>query len=304
MADFKAYSEIYGDVCRAMGDLNQARVDGVKAVVNMVYLNEICVCDELYPLHWLMDLIDDIKTKDAATLTGITAASPGVITAAVHGFVNGDIVQQSSIVGMTELNNRTFVVVKLTDDTYSLTDLYGTAIDTTDYTAYTSGGTAYHRGVTLGKNFRNITSFNFHGYSIPLMPIRFQELEKNTSWYDTSSLSKPSRYLHKTYETTAGAENQRLMWFMFPDTNYYARIWGERIPARLSADTDVPVIPARFHDAIVSGAVARLVEYGAVQIENAVIWPGIYKGHLTAIKTENRKWWKENAEQRSSIYLI
>ena len=304
MADYKAYSDIYGDVCRAMGDLSQARLDEVKAVVNMVYLNEVCLCDELHPLYWLMDLIDDIKTKNEATITGIVAAT-GVLTAAAHGFVTGDITQIAGVVGMIELNDRHFVVVKVDAATFTLKDLSGTAVSTAAYTAYTSGGKAYHRGVTLSKNFRTIHSVNFLDFSIPLTPIGFQELEKNTGWYDTDSESQPTRYLHKPYADIAGTEYQRLLWFTLPDTVYYARIWGEKIPSRLSAAGDVPVLPARFHDAIVSGSVARLVQYGDVQIENAVVWPGLYKMHLEAIKNENREWWRKNTpDERSPMYLI
>ena len=305
MADYKTYADIYGDVCRAMGDLNQARLDEVKAVVNMVYLNEVCVCDELYPLHWLMDLIDDVKTKDEATITGLVVAT-GVITAAAgHGFATGDIIQISGIVGTVELNDRIFVVVRTAATTLTLKDLSGTAIDTTTYTAWTSGGKMYHRGATLAKNFRTIHSFNFKDYSIPLTPIGFLELEQNTGWYDTSTESKPSRYLHKAYADTTGTEYQRILWFTLPDTNYYARIWGEKIPSRLSAVGDVPVLPARFHDAIVSGSVARLVQYGQIQIENAVIWPGLYKMQIEAIKNENREWWRKNTpDERSAPYLL
>jgi hypothetical protein len=305
MADYKTYADIYGDVCRAMGDLNQARLDEVKAVVNMVYLNEVCVCDELNPLYWLMDLIDDVKTKDEATLTAISKASPASVTSAAHGFVTGDIVQFGTITGMPEMNNRHAVVVKTGADAYTLKDLSGTVIDSSGFTTAGTAGTAYHRGVTLSKNFRTVQSFNFKDFSIPLTPIGFEELEKNTSWYDISTESRPTRYLHKPYADTAGTEYQRLLWFTLPDTNYYARIWGEKIPSRLSAVGDVPVLPARFHDTIVSGSVARLVQYGQVQIENAVIWPGLYKMQLEAIKTENRKWWRaNNPDARSGLYLL
>jgi len=305
MADFKTYADIYGDVCRAMGDLNQARLEEVKAVVNMVYLNEVCVCDELYPLYWLMDLIDDVKTKNEATLTAITKASAAAVTSAAHGFVTGDIIQFGTITGMTELSNRIAVTVRTSADAYTLKDLSGAAVDSSAFVAAGTAGKAYHRGVTLSKNFRTIQSINFKDCSTPLSPIGFEELEKNTSWYDIGTVSQPTRHLHKPYADTAGAESQRLLWFTLPDTVYYARIWGEKVPSRLSAVGDVPVLPARFHDTIVSGSVARLVQYGAVQIENAVIWPGLYKMQLQAIKDENRAWWRKNMpDARSGLYLI
>ena len=76
------------------------------------------------------------------TITGATQASPGVITSASHGFSNGDEVYIDSVVGMTELNGRNYLIANATTNTFTLQDLFGNNIDTTGFTAYTSGGTA------------------------------------------------------------------------------------------------------------------------------------------------------------------
>jgi hypothetical protein len=76
------------------------------------------------------------------TITAITKASPGVITSSSHGYLTGDEIYISGIVGMTELNGKTFLVVKIDANTFSLTDKDGVAINTTNYTTYSSGGTA------------------------------------------------------------------------------------------------------------------------------------------------------------------
>jgi len=75
-------------------------------------------------------------------ITAITQADPGVLTSNAHGFSNGDEVFVDSIVGMTELNGRNYKVANVTTNTFSLQDLFGNDIDTTNFTAYTSGGTA------------------------------------------------------------------------------------------------------------------------------------------------------------------
>jgi hypothetical protein len=75
-------------------------------------------------------------------ITAITQADPGVITSTAHGFSNGDEVFVDAIVGMTELNGRNYRVANVTTDTFTLKDLFGNDIDTTGFTAYTSGGTA------------------------------------------------------------------------------------------------------------------------------------------------------------------
>jgi len=70
------------------------------------------------------------------TITGITAANPGVVTASSHGYSNGDHVWINSVVGMTEVNGRRFVVANKTTHTFDI------VIDTSGYTAYASAGVA------------------------------------------------------------------------------------------------------------------------------------------------------------------
>lgn len=82
-----------------------------------------------------------VVTESTKAITGITAANPGVITSVAHGYVTGDEIFITGIVGMTELNDQYFLVVKINNNTYSLTDQDGTAINTTAFTAYSSAGT-------------------------------------------------------------------------------------------------------------------------------------------------------------------
>lgn len=76
------------------------------------------------------------------TITGITAANPGVITATSHGLSDGDHVYVTGVVGMTEVNSSTvpYKVANKTANTFELNDVDDNAIDTTSYTAYSSGG--------------------------------------------------------------------------------------------------------------------------------------------------------------------
>lgn len=78
-----------------------------------------------------------IITHTAVNITGITKANPAVVTAAAHGFSNGDVVLIQSVGGMTELNNRHFTVANVTANTFELS-----GINSSSYTTYTSGGTA------------------------------------------------------------------------------------------------------------------------------------------------------------------
>lgn len=84
---------------------------------------------------------NDIITLPAVPITGATRANPIVITAAAHGYMNGDEVIISGILGMTQLNGRNFVVQNITTNTFQLYDTSGlNAINGTGYTAYSSGG--------------------------------------------------------------------------------------------------------------------------------------------------------------------
>jgi hypothetical protein len=79
-------------------------------------------------------------TETAVSITGITKAEPAVVTAAAHGFSNGDDVEISGVVGMTQVNGRRFRVAGVTANTFELNDLHGGQIDSTAFTTYSSGG--------------------------------------------------------------------------------------------------------------------------------------------------------------------
>ena len=76
------------------------------------------------------------------TISGATQANPVVITATGHGYSNGDEISISGVVGMTELNNKRYLVANKTTNTFEITDVDGTNINGTGFTAYTSGGVA------------------------------------------------------------------------------------------------------------------------------------------------------------------
>lgn len=74
-------------------------------------------------------------------ITGITQASPGVVTSVAHGLAAGRWVKLSGIVGMTELNGKTFEVRNPAADTFQLYSVPGgVLVSTVAMTAYASGG--------------------------------------------------------------------------------------------------------------------------------------------------------------------
>jgi hypothetical protein len=83
-----------------------------------------------------------VLTGSAKTITAVTKANPGVITSNSHGFSDGEEIYITGVGGMTQLNDRNYIVDNATTNTFTLTDLFGVAIDTTAFTTFTSGGTA------------------------------------------------------------------------------------------------------------------------------------------------------------------
>lgn len=76
--------------------------------------------------------------EPAVECTGITAASPALVTAPVHGYSNGDEIYIDGLTEMTELNGRWVKVSNATLNTFRITDRDGTLIDSSAWTAETS----------------------------------------------------------------------------------------------------------------------------------------------------------------------
>ncbi len=77
----------------------------------------------------------------AKTISAITKANPGVLTSNSHGYSNGDEVFLLNTGAMTELTSRNYLVANVTTNTFTLTDLFGNAINTTSFTTFDSGVT-------------------------------------------------------------------------------------------------------------------------------------------------------------------
>ena len=74
------------------------------------------------------------------TISGITQANPAVVTATSHGYDNGDEVVITGVSGMTEVNGKRFLVADKTTNTFELQDKDAVDINSTGFTAYSSGG--------------------------------------------------------------------------------------------------------------------------------------------------------------------
>lgn len=77
-----------------------------------------------------------------STVSGATKANPCVVTDTGHPYANGEEIYLTGVVGMTELNDKYYLVANKAANTYELTDINGTNINSTAFTTYASAGTS------------------------------------------------------------------------------------------------------------------------------------------------------------------
>lgn len=302
MADYLAFSDIYGAVERAVKHYQSSMQTLVKEMVNMVYY-EVMGIEDLYPFYWMMDFDDSLASVAPSSVSAVSKANPGVITtSADHGLAVGDLVTLHNLGGMTELNDRIYQVA-----TVPASNTFTVGVNTSGYTTYTSGGTVHHRGLTLqtsGKNVQRIMWASWHDEGEPMSPITPPEIEEDTRYHWTDNTQRPERFYHGKSVSATGTETNQIIWHPGADAAYKLRYWFEKRFSKLVNDSDVPLLPPQFHYGLSAGAIARLSEY-EVQVESQVIWPKIYAETIENLKQYNRKYWKEQEDmQWKPPYLL
>lgn len=137
------------------------------------------------------------------TITGITKANPAVVTVVAHGFSTGNTIAIDNVVGMTQVNGKSFKITSLTNDTF---ELQGT--DSTFYDAYVSGGdaTRNNSATTIGSGFG---SYN-KTYTYVITAVDADGVE--------SLASSPTSITTKSLSVTGGV---RLGWNAVTGAEYY-----------------------------------------------------------------------------------
>jgi len=112
--------------------------------------NIIRYIEQLQSFNWGdeqfdMFFVDSGLTYDGGAevnITNITKANPCIVSAAAHGFSNGDQVLIEDVVGMIEVNQNVYTVDDATTNSFSLDDSEGIGdINSTEFTTYISNGT-------------------------------------------------------------------------------------------------------------------------------------------------------------------
>lgn len=205
---------------------------------------------------------DGVILDGTATITGITQAANGVVTtSAAHGWSNGDQVFLSGVDGMVEVNNRFFTISGVTATTFEIN------VDTTGYSAYTSGGTA-GRVFVLSTPYLEADLFRIkYTQSADVMTLTHpsynpQDLSRtgHASWTLTAisfgtELATPNitraanvgvnsgsdnkTYRYKvTAKTFAGDESGPSDFIQSPDTSSMSTTWGMAVCWNEVADAD------------------------------------------------------------------
>jgi len=77
---------------------------------------------------------------NSMVITNITQGNPAIVTSSHNQTIGGDNVYISGVAGMTQVNGRVFQVEPIDVNTFYLKTTSGANVDSTAYTAYTSGG--------------------------------------------------------------------------------------------------------------------------------------------------------------------
>jgi hypothetical protein len=104
-------------------------------------------------------LVGFTADSPVTAITAITNANPAVVTDTGHPLSDGDVVEITGVVGMTEVNSGRYVVEVIDANSFSLL-----GVDSTGYGTYTSGGT-YEIGDF--SNFCDLTNYNRTGGTSP-----------------------------------------------------------------------------------------------------------------------------------------
>jgi Flp pilus assembly protein TadG len=105
-------------------------------------------------------------TGSSESISGISRASPGVVSSSSHGFSTGDVVWISGVNGMTQINDRAYRVVRINKNAYSLQSWNGSGWSTVNtnygYSNYSSNGIARK---CLVSDCSVVVTANGHGLS-------------------------------------------------------------------------------------------------------------------------------------------
>lgn len=131
--------QLYKNYALAVGSEQRLIAKPVSGTLT-AYRNGSVVSAGVSSGNWTLSTVTGVLSFVAdviRSISSISRANPGVaITTAAHTFANSQLIHISGVVGMTQVNSRVFTIAGATTSSFQL------GVDTSAYSAYTSGGTA------------------------------------------------------------------------------------------------------------------------------------------------------------------
>lgn len=159
-----------------------------------------------------------LEAEDTFTISDASETNPVVITTtAAHGLSNGDVVYIAGVLGMTEINGRTFTVANKTADTFELSGEDGTS-----HSLYSGVGTVY----------KYVASEFAYRYPLPSDCLRL--LRMNGGEKDKYRIE--GDYLYTDYTSANGTLDIEYIFDETTDANFDAQftdVFAQRLAAEI-----------------------------------------------------------------------
>jgi hypothetical protein len=118
----------------------------------------------------------------------------------------------------------------------------------------TAGGAGF-----LAQNISRILTMSVDGSPVGLIKdVKEIELYAGKGYHDTAIKDKPHSVYHGKTFNGDGTEINKVIFYLTPDSAYTVSYWYEIRVSRLSATTDVPLLPDFAHSAIAYGTLTKM----------------------------------------------
>ena len=223
----------------------------------------------------------DITSRNAGkSISAITKANPGQVTAAAHGFSNGDIIYISGVVGMTQVNGLYFTITVVDANNFTI------GVNTSAYSAYVSGGTAQHVNVySVATDERwNFVQFGERIIAASIANnLQSYVMNSSSAFADLSGTAPKARYIARvrdqfvmvanTVDGTYGSVPQRVWWPAIGDPTTWPTP-GTSTAAQVQSDYRDLLGDGGANQGIVGG----LAGADIAVVQERAIWRGMYIG--------------------------
>ncbi|MBL8593903.1 MAG: hypothetical protein JNK01_14555 [Devosia sp.] len=119
-------------------------------------------------------------------ISGATAARPVVITQNAHGFNNDDMIYITGVKGMTDLNNKAYIVKNKTANTFELYTTGGSRVDGRSYSAYQTSTTDKMKRCIIAASCNLVVTATGHGLATNDY-VRLTDVSSNMSSLNNSN---------------------------------------------------------------------------------------------------------------------